>query len=236
MSSKSAGSEERSELGSRSSAIDAVLLLSGGLDSAANLALWRAQGRSCLALSVDYGQQAWESELRAARALAAHFGSEHGTLELSWLGSLGGSALTDQGVSLPQLERAVLDDEAVTRASAKQVWVPNRNGVLIHAAAALAERRGADVVLVGFNREEGATFPDNTQAYLDAVTGALAFSTANHVRVQSLTTAMDKREIVAELRRRVPGFPFDRVWSCYRAGDRICGACESCQRFLRATG
>src|SRR4051812_34609029 len=113
-----------------------VILLSGGLDSAANLAFCAERDEPILALTADYGQRAYEPELRAARSLCEFYGIKHETLDLRWLGRLGGSSLTSRESAIPDVATALLDDAMTTQASAKAVWVPNRNGVLINAAAA----------------------------------------------------------------------------------------------------
>ncbi len=211
-----------------------IVLLSGGLDSSANLALCRLHDEPVLALTVDYGQRAFESERRAADALCRHFGVPNRVLELRWLGALGGSALTDVSLSMPQPKEGELDDRVAAEASKARVWVPNRNGVFLNLAAAFAERHGAEQVVVGFNREEAQTFPDNSEEFLERATRALELSTSNHVRVACYTVRMDKREIVAELDQSVPGFPFQAIWSCYEGGQVACGRCESCRRLERA--
>ena len=215
--------------------VRSVVLLSGGLDSAANLAFCRLLDEPALALTIDYGQRAAQREGAAGRALARHFGVRHEVVSLPWLGELGGSALTDCSREVPRPRPDRLDELAAAQASAKAVWVPNRNGVLIQVGAAYAERSGAARVVVGFNREEAATFPDNSAEFLRRATAALALSTANTTAVHCYTTELDKREIVAELARAVPSFPFALLWSCYFGGEKACGECESCRRFARAT-
>jgi 7-cyano-7-deazaguanine synthase len=217
--------------------VKSVVLLSGGLDSSANLALAVELDQVVCALTVDYGQRAAAREIQAARSLCEYYGVEHRMIDLKWLGALGGSALTDNSAAVPDPGAASLDDAGVTAQTARAVWVPNRNGVLINAAAALAERLGAKRVVVGFNREEAATFPDNSQAFLDALARSLEFSTANQVEAFCYTTALDKREIVARLRAlSAPAFPFQKIWSCYQGGEIPCGQCESCRRLARALG
>lgn len=212
-----------------------VILLSGGLDSAANLALACAHDRPVrLALTANYGQRAAKPELEAAAALCKYYGVEHQQISLPWLGRLGGSALTDFSRQLPMVNPGHLDDVQAGRASARAVWVPNRNGVLIEIAAAHAEALDARVILTGFNREEAATFPDNSRGFMDAISASLQFSTANGVRVQSYTVDWDKREIAQELNRLAKPFPWDLVWSCYTEGPHPCFICESCRRFQRA--
>ncbi len=217
------------------STVDAIVLLSGGLDSAANLALADARGWKCAALVVNYGQRAWESERRAARALADFYGVTVRELDLRFIGELGGSALTDSSLRVPEIARDKLDDMPVISQTANAVWVPNRNGVLINLACAWAEALGAPRVLIGFNREEAATFPDNSRAFMEAMNRTLAFSTRGKVVVDSLIVDLTKPQTVRELRGLSKAFPFEKVWSCYYSGTRMCGRCESCQRFLRAT-
>jgi 7-cyano-7-deazaguanine synthase len=110
--------------------------------------------------------------------------------------------------------------------------VPNRNGVFVNVAAAFAESLGARDVVTGFNLEEAATFPDNSTEFMKCASGALALSTANHVRLVSPTARLDKAGIV-RLGVRT-GAPLAHVWSCYEAGPRMCGSCESCARLVRA--
>jgi 7-cyano-7-deazaguanine synthase len=211
-----------------------VVLLSGGLDSSANLAFCHAWDEPTLALTANYGQRAFEPELRAARALCEAYGVRHEVVDLRWLGQLGGSSLTSSSIDVPRLDPSRLDDAATTTASAKAVWVPNRNGVLINVAAAWAERLGAERVVVGFNAEEAATFPDNSAEFLARATAALAYSTANQLVVHCYTTEWDKKRIVRELRGLERPFPFEGVWSCYHGGPKACGECESCRRLARA--
>ncbi|HKS16263.1 MAG TPA: 7-cyano-7-deazaguanine synthase QueC [Planctomycetota bacterium] len=202
----------------------AVALLSGGLDSTVAFAIRTRD--TVLALTVDYGQRAAKREIAAARHIASCYRVPHRVLKLPWLA---GGALTDRSKRLPSPD---LRRSAETRRSAAAVWVPNRNGVMIAAAAALAEGLGASRVVVGFNREEAATFADNSARFLEAANRALRLSTRNGVRVESPTLAWDKLRIVREARRR--RISLDGVWPCYEGGRAWCRKCESCLRALRA--
>jgi len=217
-----------------SSAVPSVILLSGGLDSSANLAFACARDTAVLALHADYGQRAEASEWKAAERLAAYYGVRLEKLDLRWLGALGGSSLTERARAVPELAASELDELPRIRETAQAVWVPNRNGVLIQAAAAYAERLGARRVVVGFNREEATTFPDNTQDFLERSTHALELSTRNGVEVHCYTTAWDKTEIIENLKSLPKRFPHELVWSCYHSGEAPCGKCESCGRRARA--
>lgn len=212
----------------------AIALLSAGLDSTVALALARERAPVVLALTVDYGQRAARREVERAAALAAFFGVRHEVVALDFFTRLpAAGALLDRGAALPTPDRSTLDrGGASVAASADAVWVPNRNGVLVEVAAAYAEAHGAARVVVGFNREEAATFPDNSQAYLAALDQALAFSTRGRVRVDAPTGALDKAAILKSAQSR--RLPLELLWPCYEGGAAPCARCESCQRFLRA--
>lgn len=209
-----------------------VVLLSGGLDSAVSLAHALRESEVILSLTFDYGQMAAEKEKEAAAALAAHYGVRHKIITLPFLREITGTALVAGHKELPEPELRELDDLEASTASAAAVWVPNRNGVFINIAAAFAEASHCDLVVTGFNREEAATFPDNSPQYVDAVNKALGLSTLKKVRVVSYTQRLDKAAII-KLGMRL-GVPFRYVWSCYRGGAKACGRCESCLRFRRA--
>lgn len=211
-----------------------VVLLSSGLDSTVNLYEARAKSRVVLALTVDYGQRAAPRELERAAAIAKEAGVPHKTLSLPWFTEFTKTSLVNLQTEVPMAGDVSIDDPSVSEKTAKAVWVPNRNGILLNVAAAFAEGLGAGWVVPGFNIEEGATFPDNTQAYLDSLTHAFAYSTSNHVRAICFTTALDKTAIVK--RGKELGAPFHLMWPCYLAGEKPCGQCESCKRFDRAMG
>ncbi|MEW6055711.1 MAG: 7-cyano-7-deazaguanine synthase [Bdellovibrionota bacterium] len=208
----------------------AVLLLSGGLDSAANLAA-NPEFEVKVALTLDYGQKSAIRELAASADLCRYFGIEHQTFELKNFASLvsNQSALLG-GTEIPQPHS--LDALEHIKKTAAAVWVPNRNGVFLSVAAALAESRGLDAVAVGFNAEEAVTFADNSVDYMKAMSNALRYSTRNQVEVVSATAHLTKTEIV---KRLIPlDFPIHLIWSCYTGDKEQCGTCESCQRLNRA--
>lgn len=210
-----------------------IVLLSGGLDSVVNLALAVDKGEVLLGLTFDYGQRAADREIAASRNVCAYYSVPHRVVPLPWLEEAASSSslIRDKG-EVPRLRPTDLLDERRTRASARSVWVPNRNGLFINIAAVLAESMKAGLVVTGFNREEGETFPDNSAEFLEAVNGSLAYSTRNRVRAVSYTRDLDKKGIVRTgLRRDVP---FQEVWSCYLGREKMCGECESCRRLRRA--
>ncbi len=213
-----------------------VAVLSGGLDSGVALALVRESGGRddgvVLGLTFLYGQKAARRERLAAAAICRHYGVVHRVVELPFLADLTHTALVDPGREPPRPDSGDLDDPVRARATAAAVWVPNRNGLFLNVAACYAESMGAGRLITGFNAEEGATFPDNTPAFVRAANAALRFSTANRVEVVSPVAGWDKARILTEALRL--GFPLDAVWSCYLGGERPCGLCESCRRSRRA--
>lgn len=205
----------------------AVVLLSGGLDSTVALAAAAAAGSVCSALFFDYGQRAARREHEAARAVAKRFGLPFASIDLPWLARLSRSALIEGKGHPPRWSPDRLGD-----AGPRDVWIENRNGIFIDIAAFHAAESGAGAVIVGFNREEAAAFPDNSEEYLVRVNRALELGLERRVRVESPTLRMTKREIVA--RGLELDIPWELVWSCYGGGVRMCGSCESCLRLGRA--
>lgn len=209
-----------------------LVLLSGGLDSVYALHKAREESNVLFVITFDYGQRSAASEISHARELCTKFGVAHKILELPFFKELAGHPLFDTTATCPAPSTTDLDDRHASLESAKAVWVPNRNGIFLNVAAGLAEAAQAHFIYVGFNAEEAATFPDNSRGYVEAVNEAFAYSTSNRVEVRSPSQDMIKTEIVAELKHR--GFDFKNLWSCYVAGEKMCGCCESCARLKRA--
>ena len=208
----------------------AVVLLSGGLDSTVSCAMAARFCTPRTALFFDYGQRAAEREERAVRGIASHFGLEAVRLELPWYKTFSHSAIIDRTGEIPEPGRAGLDEAALEGAGA--VWVENRNAVFIDIAAAVAAARESSIIIVGFNREEAALFPDNGSEFLSRMNAALELGAGERVRVESPTIAMTKAEIVREALSM--DIPWHLVWSCYRGGELMCGRCPSCLRLRRA--
>lgn len=209
-----------------------IVLLSGGLDSAVSLAYALRETEVILALTFDYGQRAAKKERTAAALLAEHYRLKHKIIKLPFLKEITAAALVDRSKELPEPAVNDLDDTVKSNATAVSVWVPNRNGVFINIAAAFAEAYDCGLIVTGFNKEEAATFPDNSAEFVGAISVSLGYSTLNKVKVVSYTQRLDKAEIVKfGIRLNVP---FQYVWSCYRGGEKMCGSCESCLRYLRA--
>ena len=212
----------------------AVTLLSGGIDSYLSTALAREQHEIVLALTFDYGQRAAAQEIRATKKMASQWRIKHQVVELPWLKTLGENALTNPNALLPQFrDLEKLKNKKATEKSAEAVWVPNRNGVFLNIAAAFAEGLGAEWLLTGFNREEAATFPDNSLDYVHRLNRAFELSTLLFPpKVKSYVQEMNKKEVIQ--RAIELDLPLEYFWSCYEGKEKMCGVCESCARTIAA--
>ncbi|TGC07003.1 7-cyano-7-deazaguanine synthase QueC [Methanolobus halotolerans] len=214
---------------------NAIALLSSGLDSVTAISLARKHTDIKLALVFDYGQRSAKREIECAKRISGHFGFELRVVDLGWLAGITTTSLVNREEEVPAMSLEKISEDAdpsISFESAKNVWVPNRNGVMINIAASFAESMGLDHVIVGFNREEAVTFPDNSQEFINAMDDSLSYSTLNKVRVMSPLLGMDKKEIVAKA--MALNAPLEFSWSCYHGEEIPCGTCESCVRRKRA--
>ena len=206
----------------------AVVLLSGGLDSATALAIAHAQGFVTHALSVNYGQR-HAAELAAATRIAAVLGAaEHRTMRID-LAGIGGSALTDPTLAVPELPTAGIP---VT-------YVPARNTTLLSLALGWAEVLGARDIFIGVNVLDSSGYPDCRPAFIAAFQQLAALATkagveGAHFTVHAPLIQLTKAQIIAAGTRL--GVDYGETVSCYQADDegRACGRCDACR--LRRAG
>lgn len=200
----------------------AIVLLSGGLDSATVLAIARSRGYECLALSFDYGQR-HDAELRAAGRVAEALGAaEHRTMRIDFAG-IGGSALTDDAIDVPA---AGGDGIPVT-------YVPARNTVFLSMALGWAEVADAAAIFIGVNAVDYSGYPDCRPAFIDAFARMAALATKAGVegrplRIETPLIDLSKADII---RAGVSlGVEYALTVSCYQASDEghACGRCDAC--------
>jgi 7-cyano-7-deazaguanine synthase len=206
----------------------AVVLLSGGMDSATCLAIARAAGHECHTLAIDYGQR-HRAELGAAARVSRQLGAATHRVVAMGLGGFGGSALTDAAVAVPEAPSAGIP---VT-------YVPARNTVFLSLALGLAEVLDADHIYAGMNAIDYSGYPDCRPAYAEAFQALANLATRRAVegrpiRLETPLMALDKASIV---RHGLDlGVDFAGTVSCYQASDagEACGRCDACR--LRAAG
>jgi 7-cyano-7-deazaguanine synthase len=211
----------------------AVVLVSGGLDSATALAVARAEGFECHALSFDYGQR-HRRELESARRIAAALGARRHLVLALDLRAIGGSALTDD-IAVPKgrSREAIGHGIPVT-------YVPARNTIFLSYALAWAEVLGTGDIFIGVNVLDASGYPDCRPEYIEAFERLAGLATRAGVegrsrfRVHTPLIRWTKAEIVR--RGAALGVDFALTWSCYEpaADGRACGLCDSCQ--LRRKG
>jgi len=206
----------------------AVVLLSGGLDSATALAIAREQGFSCYALSVDYGQR-HAAELEAARRVARAGGAREHRVMCVDLAGIGGSALTDASIAVPETPTTGIP---VT-------YVPARNTIMLALALAWAEVLGAQHVFIGVNVLDSSGYPDCRPEFIAAFGALAALATRAGVegspcRVHTPLISWSKAEIIRAGTRL--GVDYAQTVSCYQAdaAGRGCGRCDACR--LRRAG
>lgn len=208
-------------------ASDAVVLLSGGMDSATTLALAINEGHKCHALTFRYGQR-HEAEVNAAARLAKALGAaDHRTLDTA-LGQLGGSALTDRSIAVPLGPGATNAHGAVP-----PTYVPARNTIFLSYALALAEATESDFIYIGVNSVDYSGYPDCRPQYVEAFQSLAALATRRAVegrppRIVAPLQHMDKADII---RKGLEiGVDYSLTLSCYApdADARACGRCASC--------
>ncbi len=201
----------------------AVVLLSGGLDSATAAAQAQADGYEVIALSLFYGQR-HERELEAAKAIALALGiREHYRMNVN-LSQWGGSSLTDIAMAVP-IEGTAADVIPST-------YVPGRNTVFIAIALSLAEAKQAEAIYLGINAVDYSGYPDCRPDYLAAFQQLALLSSKvgveGHAPRLVAPLVMDSKVDIVRRALRL-GVPIDLTWSCYQGGEVPCGVCDSCR-------
>lgn len=207
----------------------AIVLCSGGLDSTTILAIAKQKGYQCYTLAFDYGQR-HRSELMAAERVSKKYGAEnHRVINLD-LRAVGGSALTDENISVPDYQES--DDIPVT-------YVPARNTVFLSIALGYAEVLNAEAIYIGVNSVDYSGYPDCRPEYIQAYAKMAALATragveGNPLSIETPLIDMSKADI---LKTGVSlGIDYRDTVSCYQADNHgaACGKCDSCH--LRAQG
>jgi 7-cyano-7-deazaguanine synthase len=209
----------------------AIVLVSGGLDSATCLAIARAEGFRCHALSFRYGQR-HHAELHAAARVAAQLGAaEHRIMQID-LAAFGGSALTDASIAVPE--------DGSTGAAIPVTYVPARNTIFLAFALAWAEVLRAHDIFIGVNAVDYSGYPDCRAEFIEAFERMANLATRagvedeDRLRIRTPLIDLTKAEIVR--RGTALGVDFGATVSCYQADEqgRACGRCDSCR--LRRAG
>lgn len=205
----------------------AVVLLSGGMDSCVTAAIAN-QMHTLALLHASYGQRTERRERRAFEEIAEFYGvREQLVVRLDVLKQIGGSALTDERIAVPENLKPNSDEIPVT-------YVPFRNAHFLSAGVSWAEVIGANAIFVGAVWEDSSGYPDCRPEYYRAFSELIRVGMRPETRIEIETPVihMRKSEIV---RRGIElKAPLERTWSCYQAEEEACGVCDSCRLRLRA--
>jgi 7-cyano-7-deazaguanine synthase len=204
----------------------AVCLVSGGLDSCVTAAVARSQGLGLAFLHVTYGQLTARREERAFHAIADHYAvPERLVVDVSHLSRIGGSALTDPTIPVPE---GVLDREGIPAS-----YVPFRNANFLSIATSWAEVLGAGFIYVGAVEEDSSGYPDCRQEFFDRFNRVIEAGTRDQTSIRIVTPVIGLRK-GAIVRLGVElGAPLGSTWSCYRENETACGSCDSCLLRMR---
>lgn len=202
----------------------AVVLLSGGLDSATSAAQAIADGYELIALSFRYGQR-HERELIAAKQLVEYLGIEkHFVVDIPLALFGGGSALTDESIDVPT-DGVKFNEIPVT-------YVPGRNTVFIAIALSLAEAKEAEAIYLGINAVDYSGYPDCRPEYLEAYQNLATLSSKVGLEGKAprlvAPLAMDSKVDIVYRALRLE-VPIELTWSCYQGQEEPCGLCDSCR-------
>ncbi len=201
----------------------AVVLLSGGLDSATSAAQAIADGYEVIALSFRYGQK-HSRELSAAQKIAEHLGiTEHFVMDVN-LSQWGGSSLTDINQAIPQ--------SGVQTGDIPSTYVPGRNTVFLAIALSLAEAKQAEAIYLGINAVDYSGYPDCRPEYLAAYQKLADLSSKvgieGHAPQLVAPLVLDTKVEIIQKAVKL-GVPIAATWSCYQGGEHPCGLCDSCR-------
>ena len=208
----------------------AVVLLSGGMDSATALAMTIKEGHDVIGLTFDYGQR-HRKEIEAAARIAKHFRVvDHRVLAID-LSPIGGSALTDPRIRVPEQRRI----EEIGR-GIPITYVPARNTILLAYALGLAEATAAKSIVIAANQVDYSGYPDCRPEYYAAFREVARLGTKRGVEgdvieIRTPLIHMSKADIVRKGEEL--GVPWVLTWSCYLGGSQACGICDSCQLRLK---
>ncbi len=207
----------------------AVVLLSGGMDSTVTAAVCAQNHRPAM-LHSSYGQRTEARELKAFEQIAEHFDAEHRLrVDQRYLTAIGGSALTDPAIEVPENDPASIGGEGVP-----VTYVPFRNAHFLAAAVSWAEVLGARKIFIGAVEQDSSGYPDCRPAYYEIFNHLIEAGTRPETKIEICTplVGLSKAKIV---RRGIElGAPLEMTWSCYQSQELACGACDSCVLRLRA--
>lgn len=204
----------------------AISVFSGGLDCTVATSVF-SKSHKIHAITFNYGQKAYKRELKASKEICKKMNWTHEIIDLPWLANISNSSL-NTNEKIPELSAEDLDNLKISQESANSVWVPARNTVFTSIALSYAESIGASSIIVGWNSEEGATFPDNSKGYMEKFNELIKEGSPENIIIEAPLIDLNKEEII-KLGVEYDA-PMELSYSCYKGEGKQCGICESCMR------
>ncbi|HAW08815.1 MAG TPA: 7-cyano-7-deazaguanine synthase QueC [Bacteroidetes bacterium] len=208
----------------------AIVLLSGGMDSAVVAAVALNDGYDVSALHLNYGQRTQSRELQAFYDLCEYYSiQEKLIVDIEYLNQIGGTSLIDKSIPIPK--------NAVENTRIPNTYVPFRNGNILAIAVSWAEVIGADAIYIGANTIDSSGYPDTSKEFLEAFELAANLGTkfgiagSSKLKIKAPLIDLSKKDIV--LTGKELNVPFELTWSCYEDNEIACGECDSCLLRLR---
>ena len=196
---------------------DAIIVLSGGLDS--TTMLYEFRDRIALAVSFHYGSNHNDKELAFARLHCERLGIPHMIISLDFIGKYFHSSLLEGADAIPE---GNYDDENM-----RSTVVPFRNGIMLAVAAGLAENNHLTTLMIANHAGDHAIYPDCRPEFIQAMDSAVSNGTYEHVRIFAPYTSITKADIAR--RGKELGIDYTETWSCYKGGEHHCGVCGTCR-------
>ncbi len=199
----------------------AVVLLSGGMDSALCAAIAKEDGYELAALHLNYKQKTQEKEYQCFKRLCDHYSIKYRlSVDVSYLNQIGGSSLTDERMTV---DKANLESESIPTS-----YVPFRNANIMAIATSWAEVLGATALYVGAVEQDSSGYPDCRVSFFEAFQQVINTGTKPETKIEVKTPVINMLKSEIAQKGHELGVPFDKTWSCYQNSEEACGECESC--------
>jgi 7-cyano-7-deazaguanine synthase len=211
----------------------AIVLVSGGMDSCVTAAIANEQYRLAF-LHVNYGQRTEARELRAFNEIAVFYKTEKRlSVSLEHLKVIGGSALTDENIPVPETDLFRTPNSELKTSSIPSTYVPFRNAHLLSIATSWAEVTGATKIFIGAVEEDSSGYPDCREVFYQAFNKVIETGTKPETRVEIVTPLIHLKKSAIVKHGVELGAPLHLTWSCYQNSEKACGRCESCALRLK---
>lgn len=204
----------------------AIVLLSGGMDSAVTTAIAINKGFQIAALHVNYGQRTQKREMQSFGQICNYYNiKEKLVVDISYLADIGGSSLTDIKINVFD---AKLDNKEIPN-----TYVPFRNANILAIATSWAEVINAEAIFIGANQVDSSGYPDTRKEFFEAAQKMIDYGTKPEttIKIETPIIEMSKNDII--ILGNQLNVPFELTWSCYRNNDIACGTCDSCALRLK---